>query len=96
MSNPLGRILDNLFGLGKAWWIEIKTESPSCTYFFGPFNEEVEAHTAQAGYIEDLELEGAQHIRTDIRRCARPEELTIEESEDYRGGFSSPAFSSQP
>ncbi|MBD0335216.1 MAG: DUF1816 domain-containing protein [Cyanobacteria bacterium Co-bin13] len=94
MSNPLGRLLNNLFGFGKAWWIEIKTESPNCTYFFGPFNEEAEAQTAQAGYIEDLEQEGAQRIRIDIRRCARPEELTIDNSEDYRGGFS-PAFSGQ-
>lgn len=31
----------NLFGL--AYWIEIVTETPQCTYYFGPFLTEQEA-----------------------------------------------------
>ncbi|HEY9876892.1 MAG TPA: DUF1816 domain-containing protein [Leptolyngbyaceae cyanobacterium] len=86
MSNPISRLLDNLFSIGKAWWIEIKTESPRCTYYFGPFSEEAEAQTAKAGYIEDLEQEGAQRIQASISRCLRPATLTISDDiEDFRG-----------
>lgn len=95
MSNLIGRFLE-LFGVGKAWWIEIKTESPKCTYFFGPFSQEAEAQTAKAGYVEDLEQEGAQRIQVEVKQCADPDQLTIsEDSEDYRGGIPSPAFSGQ-
>jgi Domain of unknown function (DUF1816) len=93
MSNPVGRLLESLFGIRKDWWIEVKTEAPSCTYFFGPFSEEIEAQAAQAGYIEDLEGEGAQQIRAEIKRCPWPERLTVsDDSDDYRGA-SSPALS---
>lgn len=96
MSNPVGRILDTLFSFSKAWWIEVKTESPTCTYYFGPFGDKAEAQMAKAGYIEDLEQEGAQRIQASITRCSYPENLTIsDDTEDYRGGFSSPIFSGQ-
>lgn len=95
INNPIGRLFDNLFGTGKSWWIEIKTESPSCTYYFGPFNDANEAETYKAGYIEDLEQEGAQRIQAQVMRCSDPEKLTIfDESEEYRG-VPSPIFSGQ-
>lgn len=95
MKTSFGRFLDDLFGLGKAWWLEIKTSQPTCTYYFGPFDSEEEAEALKGGYIEDLEQEGAQNIRTGIQRCSRPAQLTIEEWDSPFGGFTSPAFSGQ-
>jgi Domain of unknown function (DUF1816) len=62
--------------LGLAWWVEIVTESPNCTYYFGPFASAREAKLAQHGYVEDLEQEGAKNIQVDVKRC-KPERLTI-------------------
>ena len=72
--------------IGQAWWVEINTERPRCTYYFGPFASAGEADEAKAGYIEDLEGESAQGIQVAIKRC-KPAQMTIdyEESaqEDY-------------
>ncbi|NEQ30943.1 MAG: DUF1816 domain-containing protein [Leptolyngbya sp. SIO4C5] len=89
MKNLLNGIF-NLFA--GEWWIEIVTQTPKCTYFFGPFSSEEEAQIAQVGYIEDLEQEGAVQIASSIQRCSRPEELTIDESTDGMGGIPSPAL----
>lgn len=62
--------------LGLAWWVEVKTLSPICTYFFGPFLSYQEAAAALLGYVEDLESEQAQNIVTHIHRC-HPTHLTI-------------------
>ncbi|MEM6252243.1 MAG: DUF1816 domain-containing protein [Cyanobacteria bacterium P01_D01_bin.156] len=70
--------LSNLFGsFSKPWWVEISTAQPRCLYYFGPFNTEVEASQYQAGYIEDLEQEGAQQIDVSIKSCAAPAHLTV-------------------
>ena len=58
------------------WWVEITTEVPKCTYFFGPFDSYAEASRSQSGYVEDLKEEKAQNIRVKIRQC-EPKELTI-------------------
>lgn len=63
--------------IGQAWWVEISTERPHCTYYFGPFASAVEADTAKAGYIEDLEGEFAQGIQVAIKRC-KPVQMTID------------------
>lgn len=65
-------------GLGLAWWVEVVTQNPNCTYYFGPFVSSVEANLASKGYIEDLETEGAQGIIVNIKRC-KPTVLTIAE-----------------
>lgn len=62
--------------LGLAWWIEVKTLSPICTYFFGPFLNYQEAAAALFEYVEDLESEQAQNIVTHIHRC-HPTDLTV-------------------
>jgi hypothetical protein len=62
---------------GRAWWIEISTSQPCCTYYFGPFANSREAQRLMAGYVADLEGESAQGIATKIRRC-KPDRLTIE------------------
>jgi hypothetical protein len=65
-----------LHTLGQAWWVEISTENPHCTYYFGPFSSDGEAESERAGYVEDLEKEGAQGIKVTIKRC-KPSQLTI-------------------
>ncbi|GAB4384029.1 MAG: DUF1816 domain-containing protein [Elainellaceae cyanobacterium] len=84
--------------LGLAWWIEVITEAPKCTYYFGPFATAKEAQAAQAGYIEDLEQEGAKGIRVQLKRF-KPHRLTIpdEADEEVRSTkrVSSPIFSGQ-
>ncbi len=65
--------------LGRAWWIEITTERPACIYYFGPFATQRSADLSQAGYLEDLEGEGAQEIAVKIERC-HPTVLTIEQA----------------
>lgn len=64
----------NFFGL--AWWVEVVTATPRCTYYFGPFLTATEANAAKVGYIEDLEHEGAQGIKVVVKRC-KPGNLTI-------------------
>jgi hypothetical protein len=68
--------LMNTFGL--AFWVKISTESPKCIYYFGPFMTLKDAQISQTGYIEDLEVEGAQGIKVNIKRC-KPNTLTIAE-----------------
>jgi hypothetical protein len=95
MKTSFGRFFENFFGFNRAWWLEIKTSQPSCTYYFGPFTSEAEAESMKGGYIEDLELEGAKNIRTALQRCTDPDQLTIEDWDSPFGGFTSPAFSGQ-
>jgi hypothetical protein len=59
-----------------AWWVEVKTENPHCTYYFGPFASSKDATENQPGYLEDLHLEGAQGVHSEVKRC-RPKSLTI-------------------
>lgn len=61
--------------LGLALWVEITTSYPHCVYYFGPFTRAEEAKRNQAGYIEDLEAEGAQIVAVTVKRC-QPKELT--------------------
>ncbi len=65
---------------GMAWWVEIVTKKPDCTYYFGPFASHREAQLSQLGYIEDLERERPQLIAIEIKQC-QPKELTIFEDE---------------
>jgi len=83
LLNEFPRLLNKL---GLAWWIEVATGSPRCTYYFGPFSSVGEANAAQAGYVEDLEKEGAQEIVVDVKRC-RPGQLTIEEPASPSGSL---------
>ncbi|GAA6621400.1 DUF1816 domain-containing protein [Scytonema sp. NUACC26] len=70
-------VLINVFQeLGLAWWVEVVTQNPRCTYYFGPFLSSTEAKTAIKGYVEDLEQEGAQGIAINVKRC-KPASLTI-------------------
>lgn len=78
MKTTFGKFLGNLFGFGKAWWLEINTSQPPCTYYFGPFISQAEAEGLKAGYIEDLEQERAGTIQSAIHYGSVPDQLTIE------------------
>jgi hypothetical protein len=74
-------LLTNLFNFfGLAWWVEIVTANPHCTYYFGPFLTAKEAEAEKDGYIEDLESENAQSIKFEILRC-KPRQLTVEDED---------------
>ena len=62
--------------LELAWWVEIITSQPACTYYFGTFITAKDAELSQNGYIEDLEEEKAQGIAVKIKQC-QPINLTI-------------------
>lgn len=68
--------LSTLELLGLAWWLEITTESPNCTYYFGPYLRASEAEADKQGFMDDLEKEGARNIKFAIKRC-RPDRLTV-------------------
>ncbi|MGF1490527.1 MAG: DUF1816 domain-containing protein [Prochloraceae cyanobacterium] len=70
-------ISDILKRKSQKWWIEVKTTTPQCVYYFGPFNNYKEAESHQAGYIEDLLEEKAINITAKIKKC-QPNNLTIE------------------
>lgn len=63
------------------WWLEVTTTEPHCIYYFGPFDHANEAEEARAGYIQDLESEGAKGISTLVKRC-NPKAMTIEGSRE--------------
>ena len=66
------------------WWVEIVTDLPRCTYYFGPFDTDKEASSNIPGYVEDLESESAKRLSIRIKRC-QPSELTICDSEFSEG-----------
>ncbi|MEG3847370.1 DUF1816 domain-containing protein [Microcoleus sp. herbarium19] len=68
----------------QKWWVEIVTDSPRCTYYFGPFDTDKEASSNTPGYIEDLESEGAKRVSIRIKRC-QPQDLTIYEDRVSEG-----------
>ena len=69
-------LLSAMAQIGMAWWVEVKTEVPTCTYYFGPFSSSDDAVCHQPGYLDDLRKEGAQNIYSEVKRC-RPKDLTI-------------------
>ncbi|NJP17791.1 MAG: DUF1816 domain-containing protein [Hydrococcus sp. CRU_1_1] len=73
--------------LGLAYWVEIVTDYPRCTYYFGPFLSYKEAQKAHGGYVEDLQQENAQGISVTIER-AKPVNLTIlMKKKNFNGNF---------
>jgi alkyl sulfatase BDS1-like metallo-beta-lactamase superfamily hydrolase len=96
MKNIFSQFFDTLFGSGKAWWIEVKTAEPACTYYFGPFDVEQEADLAKKGYIEDLEQEGAKQVEATVIYRQAPQELTVyNEQMDDVAPDPKPVFSGQ-
>jgi len=99
MNSIWHKLKEQLIGVsnnvGLAWWVEIVTQNPRCTYYFGPFLNSSDATLASKGYVEDLETEGALGIIVNVKRC-KPNDLTI--AEDLGEKFDlrvKPAFSGQ-
>jgi hypothetical protein len=82
-NNLKESLINLLHSLGWAWWVEIVTQNPRCTYYFGPFLNSKEAEVAKIGYVEDLEQEGAQGILVKVKRC-KPNNLTISDDMGQR------------
>jgi len=80
LKEPVVSVLEQL---KLALWVEVVTEQPQCTYYFGPCQLK-----SRFGYIEDLKQESAQVIAVTFNRV-QPRELTNRE-----GGLriSSPAI----
>ena len=96
MKNIFSQLFGSLFGSDKAWWIEVKTAEPACTYYFGPFEIEAEAELAKKGYVDDLVQEGAKQVTATVENRTAPEELTIyDEKMDGTASESAPAYSGQ-
>lgn len=82
-------------GLGMAWWVEVHTQHPKCTYYFGPFLDASSAKAAMRGYVEDLEAEGAIGIYVNVKRC-KPDALTVaDDLGEWIDRKVKPAFSGQ-
>lgn len=58
------------------YWIEIKTQNPECTYYFGHFDSSLAAKFMQNGYIKDLIEEEAIVESVELKQC-QPQQLTI-------------------
>ena len=69
--------LSLLHFFGLAWWLEIGTDRPNCTYYFGPFASATEAKNHTSGYVEDLEGEAAEGIHVALKR-GKPAQITID------------------
>jgi Domain of unknown function (DUF1816) len=78
LDNLKEALINTFDNLGLAWWVEVVTQNPRCTYYFGPFLSSDDAKVAIKGYVEDLEMEGAQGIAVNVKRC-KPNDLTIAE-----------------
>lgn len=59
----------------QPWWVRIRTTSPSCIYYFGPFRWRWMARQHQQGYHQDLLDEQAQGIEVTILQD-EPKQLT--------------------
>jgi len=49
-----------------AWWLEVETQEPICTYYFGPFDRLEDALSSQGQYSEKLLNEGGKGISVQI------------------------------
>ena len=70
--------------LGLAWWAEIETEQPSCTYWFGPFITKRNLKENISSFIKDLSDEGSKNIKHSFVRCKKDEPLTVVNNNETR------------
>lgn len=60
----------------RQWWVEVDTDLPKRTYYFGPYESKDEASHNTKGYIKDLEKKGAKNISIKIQEGSQPSQLT--------------------
>ena len=63
--------------LGLAWWAKVETESPTATYWYGPFLTKRSLNKHLENFISDLSEEGSKNIQHIIIRCNKEEPLTV-------------------
>ncbi|MDV3351867.1 DUF1816 domain-containing protein [Leptolyngbyaceae cyanobacterium CCMR0082] len=78
MANLINQVFDLL---NKSWWLEIMAASPSCGYFFGPFNSESEALQEQLRYVKALEHQGREVLLVSVVRRQAPKRRMVNYSE---------------
>ena len=61
------------------WWVEVDTDSPKRTYYFGPYDSREEASNRSNGYIRDLENKGSKKISINIKQGSKPSQLRASE-----------------
>ncbi|MEG3847371.1 DUF1816 domain-containing protein [Microcoleus sp. herbarium19] len=61
---------------GREWWVEVDTDSPKRTYYFGPYDSKDEASNSTNSYIQDLEKKGAKNISINFKQGRQPSQLT--------------------
>ncbi|MEO6860833.1 MAG: DUF1816 domain-containing protein [Microcoleus sp.] len=60
----------------RQWWVEVDTDLPKCTYYFGPYESKDEASNNTNGYIKYLEKKGTKNISINIKEGRQPSQLT--------------------
>jgi hypothetical protein len=63
-------------GLGLAWWARVRTQSPSVTYWFGPFVRRSTLESALPAFLSDIEAESPAGVEYELMRTHRGEPLT--------------------
>ena len=63
--------------LGIAWWAEVKTQTPTSTYWFGPFLTKRSLNMNLNDFLHDLDDEGSTGVDHRSVRARRKEPLTI-------------------
>ena len=63
--------------LGLAWWAMVETETPSVTYWYGPFLTKRSLNENLTKFLSDLSDEGSKDIKHSIIRCNKEEPLTV-------------------
>ncbi len=63
--------------LGLAWWAKVETETPSATYWYGPFLTKRSLTKDLESFLNDLTNEGSKNIKHIIIRCKKEEPLTV-------------------
>ena len=63
--------------LGLAWWAKVETETPSATYWYGPFLTKRGLIENLENFIKDLSEEGSRDIKHSIIRGNKEEPLTV-------------------
>lgn len=64
---------------GREWWVEVDTESPNRTYYFGPYQSRDEASNNTSGYIKDMENKGSKNITINLKQGRQPTQLKASE-----------------
>ena len=63
--------------LGLAWWAKVETDTPSATYWYGPFITKRSLNKNLENFLNDLSEEGPENIKHSIMRCKKEEPLTF-------------------